>query len=133
MPRFTQEFAVARPELGTKHTCTSCGTRFYDLNRSPFVCPKCGQAFTESPSSTLIAVATPAPAKPAPPAAKLKVNSFDDEDESGSEDEVLADVEIEEIDDEEDDAAADTFLEEDDDGDDDVTGIIGGIGDKDET
>jgi uncharacterized protein (TIGR02300 family) len=33
---------VGRPELGTKCACASCAERFYDLNRSPAVCPKCG-------------------------------------------------------------------------------------------
>jgi uncharacterized protein (TIGR02300 family) len=33
---------VGRRELGTKCTCASCAERFYDLNRSPAVCPKCG-------------------------------------------------------------------------------------------
>lgn len=33
---------MGRPELGTKCTCTGCAERFYDLNRSPAVCPKCG-------------------------------------------------------------------------------------------
>lgn len=30
-----------RPELGHKYSCVGCGARFYDLNRSPAVCPKC--------------------------------------------------------------------------------------------
>jgi uncharacterized protein (TIGR02300 family) len=33
---------VARPELGSKHHCEHCGARFFDLNRSPIACPKCG-------------------------------------------------------------------------------------------
>lgn len=33
---------MGRPELGTKCTCTECQERFYDLNRSPAICPKCG-------------------------------------------------------------------------------------------
>ena len=33
---------MGRPELGAKCTCASCAQRFYDLNRSPAVCPKCG-------------------------------------------------------------------------------------------
>ena len=33
---------MGRPELGTKLACTGCSERFYDLNRSPAVCPKCG-------------------------------------------------------------------------------------------
>ncbi len=31
-----------KPELGTKCTCTGCHERFYDLNRSPAICPRCG-------------------------------------------------------------------------------------------
>lgn len=33
---------MAKPELGMKRTCVACGTRFYDLTKSPAVCPKCG-------------------------------------------------------------------------------------------
>ena len=33
---------MSRPELGTKCTCVACHERFYDLNRSPAACPKCG-------------------------------------------------------------------------------------------
>lgn len=33
---------MGRPELGTKCTCSGCNERFYDLNRSAAVCPKCG-------------------------------------------------------------------------------------------
>ena len=35
---------MAKPEWGAKRTCQSCGTRFYDLMRSPITCPKCGSA-----------------------------------------------------------------------------------------
>ncbi len=37
---------MAKPELGTKRTCVNDGVRFYDLNKVPAVCPKCG---TEQP------------------------------------------------------------------------------------
>src|ERR1700733_10934240 len=33
---------MGRPELGAKCACVSCAERFYDLNRVPAVCPKCG-------------------------------------------------------------------------------------------
>lgn len=33
---------MVNPQLGTKRTCTTCGARFYDLNKAPIVCPKCG-------------------------------------------------------------------------------------------
>lgn len=38
---------MAKPELGLKRSCVACGTRFYDLARTPAVCPKCG---TEQPA-----------------------------------------------------------------------------------
>ena len=44
---------VAKPELGNKHTCQNCGTKFFDLNKTPVVCPKCGtvqQATTRTPA-----------------------------------------------------------------------------------
>ncbi len=30
------------PDLGTKHECTSCSTKFYDLGQDRPICPKCG-------------------------------------------------------------------------------------------
>lgn len=33
---------MAKPEWGRKILCTGCGVKFYDLNRSPAECPKCG-------------------------------------------------------------------------------------------
>jgi uncharacterized protein (TIGR02300 family) len=42
----TRHSAMAKPELGTKRVCVACSTRFYDLGRSPAICPKCG---TEQP------------------------------------------------------------------------------------
>lgn len=32
--------------LGVRRRCLSCGSAFYDLKRSPIVCPKCGVEFT---------------------------------------------------------------------------------------
>jgi uncharacterized protein (TIGR02300 family) len=39
-------FEMAKPELGTKRVCVACGARFYDLMKSPAICPKCS---TEQP------------------------------------------------------------------------------------
>ncbi len=36
---------MAKPELGTKRVCPSCGTKYYDLMRSPIVCPNCGTIY----------------------------------------------------------------------------------------
>ena len=40
------EVTVAKAELGVKLTCENCETRFYDLNKIPGVCPKCGTTNT---------------------------------------------------------------------------------------
>src|SRR5580698_6105682 len=37
-----EELIMSNPEFGTKHTCEACNERFYDLNRSPAICFKCG-------------------------------------------------------------------------------------------
>ena len=38
---------MVKPELGTKRVCVNCGARFYDLQKTPAICPKCG---TEQPA-----------------------------------------------------------------------------------
>ena len=30
-------------ELGNKHECLACSTKFYDLGKSELICPKCGE------------------------------------------------------------------------------------------
>jgi uncharacterized protein (TIGR02300 family) len=34
---------VVKANWGLKRTCQSCSARFYDLNKSPIKCPKCGR------------------------------------------------------------------------------------------
>jgi uncharacterized protein (TIGR02300 family) len=34
---------VVKANWGIKRTCQSCSARFYDLNKSPIKCPKCGR------------------------------------------------------------------------------------------
>lgn len=34
-------------ERGTKRTCQDCQARFYDLTRTPAICPKCGATYIE--------------------------------------------------------------------------------------
>jgi len=36
-------FCVVKASWGTKRTCQSCAARFYDLNKGPIKCPKCGR------------------------------------------------------------------------------------------
>jgi uncharacterized protein (TIGR02300 family) len=44
-PTRLKEPDVAKPDLGTKRVCSGCGAKFYDLNRTPIVCPKCETVF----------------------------------------------------------------------------------------
>ena len=54
---------MAKPELGTKRLCAGCGAKFYDLNKDPIHCPKCGVVYE-------VAVAA-RPARPEPVAAPV--------------------------------------------------------------
>ncbi len=36
---------MAHANLGRKQRCTSCGIKFYDLKKTPAVCPACGTEF----------------------------------------------------------------------------------------
>ena len=54
---------MAKPEWGIKRICQSCGTRFYDLRRSPIQCPKCGTVFDPD---VLVKARRPRPAPPPP-------------------------------------------------------------------
>lgn len=43
---------MAKADLGIKRTCTACGMRFYDLNRSPITCPGCNEEFNPEAATT---------------------------------------------------------------------------------
>ena len=38
------------PNLGNRFTCFRCGTKFYDLNNDPSLCPDCGADQVDAPS-----------------------------------------------------------------------------------
>jgi uncharacterized protein (TIGR02300 family) len=46
---------VSKPELGTKRLCAGCNAKFYDLLKTPIVCPMCEAVFV---------VPKPAPSRP---------------------------------------------------------------------
>ncbi len=113
-------------ERGTKRQCLYCGTKFYDLNRDPILCPSCGKAFV------LTAVKPPVRAvaekkeeevaevvDKAAVEAGAEVISLDEAEEEEEGDDI-PDVEDVEVDDELGGDDADVFLEEDDDDDDDI-------------
>ena len=38
-------------DLGSKHVCFKCGTKFYDLKKPEALCPKCGADQRQSPAN----------------------------------------------------------------------------------
>jgi uncharacterized protein (TIGR02300 family) len=131
-----------------KRLCAGCGAKFYDLGKTPIICPKCGTTY-EIPVMTArtrpdaAAVRAAAAAREsAPEMAEAPVAEFVSLEEADAEaqgtskkapvgDAAEPDDDVE-IDDESLDDAA--FIQEQEEEDTDVTEIIGGdIEDKDET
>jgi uncharacterized protein (TIGR02300 family) len=134
---------VAKPELGTKRLCSGCGAKFYDLNKDPILCPKCGTAFVVSTPVSRRAESAAATAAAAA-AAKSKESvvepetqdaefvSLEDADNEAQGKKGAVDGDDDDLDIEETEEAP--FIEETEEGDDDVTDIIGeGREDEEET
>ena len=131
-PTFRPEgdFMSTKAERGTKRTCQNaeCGSRFYDLNRDPVVCPICQTAYQIELDSTVPAAeAGPGADKSAQRKSKKPVYiegiKPEDAPEADTED-VLVPIE-----DEEEPAVAnedETFLEAEEEDGTDMSNIIGG-------
>ena len=132
---------MAKPGLGNKHHCQNCGARFFDLNKSPIRCPKCGTVSQDAPpplvaqhtaGSSLRAksrfrTAAVADDEEPPVGAEPVLNSLDEADAGENEVAVVADddVEIE--------AGNETLLEEEEKDAEDVGDLIDReIGDEEE-
>jgi uncharacterized protein (TIGR02300 family) len=133
---------VAKPELGTKRLCSNCSAKFYDLNKTPIVCPKCNTvqevAITRSRPEP-VAARAPAPAEEetlAPETAEAEFVSLEEADaetegKTAPEGEAVEGAEEEiEMDNTLDDEAP--FIEEQEEGDEDVADIIGDVEDEEE-
>jgi uncharacterized protein (TIGR02300 family) len=132
---YTSRIAMATKQArGTKRTCQNpeCGSRFYDLDRDPIVCPICESTYAIA-SAPMTAAAAPQVEEH-----KAKKPEFAEEVAAAPEPEVesteaLAEIEAGE------EAVADegdeTFLEEEEEDGGDVSGIIGGTvaGNEEET
>jgi uncharacterized protein (TIGR02300 family) len=105
----------------------SCGAKFYDLNKDPATCPKCGTVYQ---ATSLTRVAPPA-------VSRASSEEESDAETTGPEMVSLDDVEASETEkvlpgDEDDidvaeDVPDDTFLEEEEEDGDDVSTIIGDV------
>lgn len=111
---------MAKPELGNKHQCQHCGTKFFDLNKSPIVCPKCGTVFQAAAATRAHRAAAVAEDEEIETEAPELVSLEDAEPDTEKVVVGEEDVEIE------DEAADDTFLEEEEEDNDDVADLIDG-------
>lgn len=90
------EVYVAKPEWGVKRTCLNCGTRFYDMQHRPIVCPSCESAFEEDAFMRTRRGSRPAPAEVEPaPKTKAGPATAVDTTESEEEEEEFPEVEVE--------------------------------------
>ena len=119
---------LAKPELGTKRQCQNCGAKFFDLNKDPIVCPKCGTVFQGAAPVRAAAKPKEAEAELAVAPAGADTVSLD-EVEAGEEkvaEPAVDDIDVEE--DADDDRADHPFLEEEEEEeeeeDDDVSNLI---------
>lgn len=128
-PRYP-EFTVSTKAMatkqarGTKRTCQSseCDARFYDLNRSPIVCPICGTVY-ELASAPLGAAA----ASEERSSRRSRKSDFADKPATDEAADGEEELEIDEDGDESISADEDeTFLEEEEEEGGDVSNIIGG-------
>jgi uncharacterized protein (TIGR02300 family) len=146
-PNCGKDRTVAKPELGTKRLCASCGAKFYDLNsKDPIHCPKCGAVYevvavatrpTRPEPMAPVAAAAPRPpvpaeevAAPEPQEAETVSLEEADAEAQGATAKKPAATEPAEAEEEEvemDESIDDnTFIEEQEEEDADVTDIIGG-------
>jgi uncharacterized protein (TIGR02300 family) len=130
---------VAKPDLGTKRLCGSCGAKFYDLNKTPIVCPKCETVFIPVAAARArpeAAKVAPEPVAEAivPETADAEFVSLEDAEaeQQGKKPAAAVGAEAAEADDDGDDALEDAaFIEEQEEGAD-VTDIIGETIEKEE-
>ncbi len=115
---------MAKPELGSKRQCQNCGAKFFDLNKDPILCPKCGATFQPPALSRAAARAAVVDEEETElPEAGAEIVSLEDA-ETG--DEKVAAVADDDVDLGDDDAVDDTFLEEEEEDSDDVSNLIDG-------
>jgi uncharacterized protein (TIGR02300 family) len=129
---------VAKPELGTKRVCPACGTKYYDLMRTPITCPNCGTIYEltarerASPVRAVAAVRKEEDVEDEELETEADVVSLEEvesedadlaDDDEGSSDTVIPDEEVLEV---EDDVETDddTFLAEEEEGGDDVADLL---------
>jgi uncharacterized protein (TIGR02300 family) len=127
---------MSKPARGIKRVCQSCGARFYDLGRTPIVCPSCQAVYQVTQPTSRRGERAPVPevrekVEPEVEAVALEPETISlEEVEEPGEEAAIEDEEIVDLGEEAEIPAAgedDTFLEEPE-GDEeaDVSGIVSG-------
>jgi uncharacterized protein (TIGR02300 family) len=128
---------MSKPARGIKRVCQSCGARFYDLGRTPIVCPSCQAVYQVTQPTSRRGERAPVPevrqkVEPEVEAVALEPDTISlEEVEEPGEEAAIEDEEIVDLGEDEAEIPAagedDTFLEEPE-GDEeaDVSGIVGG-------
>ena len=115
---------MAKPELGAKRQCQACGAKFFDLNREPIVCPKCGTVFQGASMRAERATAKEEENEDEQAnAAGVEMVSLDEVEAA---EEKSADPVVDDIDVDDDESTDDAFLEEEEEDEDDVSSLIDG-------
>jgi uncharacterized protein (TIGR02300 family) len=110
---------LAKPEWGEKRICLDCGAKFYDMQRSPIVCPSCETEFVPVVTTRSSRAKAPAPA----PKPKLVKPVVADEDAA-----LVTDDDEEET---PDDPALEILGADDDEDDDDLIEDVSDLGGRD--
>ena len=115
---------MAKTELGAKRQCQNCGAKFFDLNKDPIVCPKCGTIFQGAARVERAAVKEEVEEDEVVAPAGVELVSLDEVEAS---EEKAAEPAVEDVDVEEDEAEPDDpFIEAEEEEEDDVTNLIDG-------
>ena len=98
---------MVEDKWGKKRTCLSCGARFYDMLRSPIICPKCETEFVPVVTGRGSRAKAPAPV-PSPEQAKPEIEKKENLDLLAEEEDIPDDSGLGILDDDDDDLIEDT-------------------------
>lgn len=109
---------MAKPEWGSKRSCSGCEAKYYDFQRDPIICPKCGEKFTVASTTRAKRSRAARPETAANENTKVVADS----------DEVVAKIGDIDVEGDDDDAEDDALLDDSDDLDDDLIKVDTGGG-----
>ena len=91
---------------GEKHICSNCGAKFFDLNKSPIICPKCNTEVVEKSSNVRTKTTV---SEPPGNDNNINVSETEDLDTIQNED-VIDDLEEDEVDENDNDNSTSTIV-----------------------